>query len=136
MKSYPTCSRDCHGYNVAQERLGRRLRFAEFSPGVGRDHKFGGSINPVPPAGGGNVVGPLFVGNSGVGTMGIADGTALTNTSNATVGASADAVGIVTMNGLGSDWTLTTATADLNVELVASAQSRCRTSLGLLSPMK
>src|SRR5262245_51627083 len=74
-----------------------------------------GDVAPAPPGAGGNVVGPFFVGNTGTGTMSIAGGTALTSTASAFVGNGADAVGIVTMSGLGSDWTLTTASADLFV---------------------
>ncbi len=74
-----------------------------------------GDVTPAPPGAGGNVVGPFNIGNTGTGTMNIAGGTALTSTSQAFVGNGVDAVGIVTMSGLGSDWTLTTAGADLFV---------------------
>ncbi|MEX0613528.1 MAG: hypothetical protein WD738_07320 [Pirellulales bacterium] len=74
-----------------------------------------GDVAPAPPGGGGNVIGPFTVGNTLPGTMSITGATPLTSTLNATVGSGADAVGIVTMNGLGSDWTLTNANGDLFV---------------------
>jgi T5SS/PEP-CTERM-associated repeat protein len=74
-----------------------------------------GDVGPVPPAGGGPVSGPFRVGNTSVGTMDIAGGTALTNSGEATVGLQPNAIGIVTMSGFGSDWTLTSGGADLTV---------------------
>jgi T5SS/PEP-CTERM-associated repeat protein len=74
-----------------------------------------GDVAPAPPGAGGNVVGTFNVGNTGTGTMSIAGGTALTSTNQAFVGNGSNAVGIVTMSGLGSNWTLTTAGADLFV---------------------
>jgi T5SS/PEP-CTERM-associated repeat protein len=74
-----------------------------------------GDVAPSPPAGGGPVTGPFRVGNTTVGTMNIAGGTPLTNSGEAIVGAQTNAIGIVTMNGFGSDWTLTTSGADLTV---------------------
>src|SRR5687767_12081155 len=74
-----------------------------------------GDVAPVPPAVGGNVAGPLRIGNVDVGTMNIAGGTALTSTNNAILGDALTGLGIVTMNGFGSDWTLTTGSADLTV---------------------
>jgi T5SS/PEP-CTERM-associated repeat protein len=74
-----------------------------------------GDVGPVPPSGGGPVSGPFRVGNTSVGTMDIAGGTALTNSGEATVGLQSNAIGIVTMSGFGSDWTLTSGGADLTV---------------------
>lgn len=74
-----------------------------------------GDVGPVPPTGGGPVTGPFRVGNTSVGTMNIAGGTALTNSDDAVVGNDQNAIGIVTMSGFGSDWTLTTEEADLTV---------------------
>jgi T5SS/PEP-CTERM-associated repeat protein len=47
--------------------------------------------------------------------MNIANGTGLTNSAAATLGDAATGLGIVTMSGFGSDWTLTTGGADLTV---------------------
>ena len=66
-----------------------------------------GDVAPSPPGGGGAVVGPFHIGNVDVGTMNITNGTALTNTNNAFIGETVTGLGIVTMNGFGSDWTLT-----------------------------
>jgi T5SS/PEP-CTERM-associated repeat protein len=74
-----------------------------------------GDVAPSPPAGGGPVTGPFRVGNTTVGTMNIAGGTPLTNSGEAIVGAQTNAIGIVTMSGYGSDWTLTTSGADLTI---------------------
>ncbi|MEX2172273.1 MAG: PEP-CTERM sorting domain-containing protein [Pirellulales bacterium] len=74
-----------------------------------------GDVAPAPPVGGGPVAGPFRVGNTGLGTISISGGTALTNSSAAVVGDAEAGIGIVTMNGSGSDWTLTTAGADLTV---------------------
>jgi T5SS/PEP-CTERM-associated repeat protein len=74
-----------------------------------------GDVGPIPPSGGGPVTGPFRVGDMGVGTMDIAGGTALTNSSEAVVGNQTNAIGIVTMSGFGSDWTLTSGGADLTV---------------------
>ena len=67
-----------------------------------------GDVAPSPPSGGGAVAGPFHIGNVDVGTMNITNGTALTNTNNAFIGETVTGLGIVTMNGFGSDWTLTT----------------------------
>jgi T5SS/PEP-CTERM-associated repeat protein len=74
-----------------------------------------GDVGPVPPAGGGPVSGPFRVGDMGVGTMDIDGGTALTSSGNAIVGLLPNAIGIVTMTGFGSDWTLTSGGADLTI---------------------
>jgi T5SS/PEP-CTERM-associated repeat protein len=74
-----------------------------------------GSIGPQPPAAGGNVTGPFRIGIDDVGRMDIAGGTALTSTAAATLGDTVTGLGIVTMTGFFSDWTLTTAGADLTV---------------------
>jgi T5SS/PEP-CTERM-associated repeat protein len=74
-----------------------------------------GDVAPSPPAGGGPVTGPFRVGNTDVGAMNIAGGTALTNSGEAIVGAQTNGIGIVTMSGFGSNWTLTTSGADLTV---------------------
>jgi T5SS/PEP-CTERM-associated repeat protein len=74
-----------------------------------------GDVGPTPPSGGGPVSGPFRVGNTALGTMDIAGGTALTNSGEAIVGAQTNAIGIVTMSGYGSDWTLTTSGSDLTI---------------------
>jgi T5SS/PEP-CTERM-associated repeat protein len=74
-----------------------------------------GDVGPVPPSGGGPVSGPFRVGNTSVGTIDITGGTALTNSGEAVVGNQANAIGIVTMGGFGSDWTLTSGGADLTI---------------------
>src|SRR5687767_2246615 len=62
-----------------------------------------GNVVPIPPVGGGNVVGPFRVGNNDFGTMNIAGGTGLTSTQNAFVGDALAGIGIVTLNGFFSD---------------------------------
>jgi T5SS/PEP-CTERM-associated repeat protein len=64
----------------------------------------GGNVTPMPPAGGGNVPGIFFVGDTTVGTLAIGGGTPLNVTGNSTiVGDDATGLGIVTLTGLGSD---------------------------------
>jgi T5SS/PEP-CTERM-associated repeat protein len=74
-----------------------------------------GDVNPVPPAGGGNVLGPFVIGNTGTGSVTVNNGTALTNSSNAIVGDAATGIGVVNLTGLGSDWSITTVGSDLFV---------------------
>jgi T5SS/PEP-CTERM-associated repeat protein len=74
-----------------------------------------GDIAPVPPAGGGPVVGPFRIGNTDLGTMSIDGGTALTNSNTATLGETPTGVGVVTMSGLGSNWSMTSPGAPLTV---------------------
>jgi T5SS/PEP-CTERM-associated repeat protein len=74
-----------------------------------------GDVSPVPPAGGGNVVGPFIIGNTGTGSVTVNNGTALTNSSNAIVGDAATGIGVVNLTGLGSDWSITSSGADLVV---------------------
>jgi T5SS/PEP-CTERM-associated repeat protein len=74
-----------------------------------------GDIIPVPPGAGGNVPGPFEIGNSTVGIMDINGGTALTNTNSAVIGDTVTGLGIVTMDGFESSWTMTTAGADLTL---------------------
>ena len=74
-----------------------------------------GDIIPVPPGAGGNVPGPFEIGNSTIGIMNINGGTALTNTNSAVIGDTVTGLGIVTMTGFESSWTMTTAGADLTV---------------------
>src|SRR5688500_16624145 len=77
-----------------------------------------GDISPVPPAAGGAVVGPLHIGNVDVGTMNIntsAGPSPLTNTNSVLIGETVTGIGIVNMSGFGSDWTLTSSSADMTV---------------------
>jgi T5SS/PEP-CTERM-associated repeat protein len=90
-----------------------------------------GNVGPIPPSGGGPVSGPFRVGNTGVGVMDIAGGTALTNSGEATVGLQPNAIGIVTMTGFGSNWTLTSGGADLTI----GASGIGRVSLAELAQM-
>jgi T5SS/PEP-CTERM-associated repeat protein len=65
-----------------------------------------GNVTPAPPAGGGNIAGPLFIGDTSFGTMTINNGTPLNITgASATIGDDATAIGIVAITGLGSDLT-------------------------------
>ncbi|HEY3391286.1 MAG TPA: hypothetical protein VGK58_01170 [Lacipirellulaceae bacterium] len=74
-----------------------------------------GDVAPVPPAGGGAFAGPFRIGNVDVGTMSITGGTAISHTGPAVLGDTVTGIGIANMSGLGSDWTLTSAGADMTV---------------------
>ncbi len=75
----------------------------------------GGNVSPAPPGGGGPVTGPFRIGDNDLGFMHIADGTALTSSNNSVVGNATDSIGIVTMDGFGSNWSLSSASGDLTV---------------------
>jgi T5SS/PEP-CTERM-associated repeat protein len=75
----------------------------------------GGSVSPAPPGGGGPVTGPFRIGDNDLGFMHIADGTALTSSNNSVVGNATNSIGIVTMDGFGSNWNLSSASGDLTV---------------------
>ena len=66
-----------------------------------------GNVTPSVPAGGGNIVTPLVVGDVGVGVVTITGGTPLTVSGggSATVGNTATGFGFVSLSGLGSDLT-------------------------------
>ena len=79
-----------------------------------------GDIAPVPPPAGGAVVGPLHIGNVDVATMTINTSggpSPLTNTNSVLIGETLTGIGIVNMNGFGSDWTLVTPSADMTIGL-------------------
>ena len=75
----------------------------------------GGDLNTIPPVGGGPVAGALIIGDDDLGFMHIADGTALTNGGPTTIGNDATAIGLVTMSGVESDWTMTSGSANMTV---------------------
>lgn len=75
----------------------------------------GGNVSPAPPGGGGPVMGPFRIGDNDLGFMHIADGTGLTSSNNSVVGNLATSIGIVTMDGFGSNWRLSSASGDLTV---------------------
>lgn len=64
-----------------------------------------GDVSPIPPIGGG-AMGSIEVGDAALGSVDIDGGTALSVTGTATVGVLANGIGIVTLDGLGSDWTI------------------------------
>ena len=77
-----------------------------------------GDISPVPPAAGGAVVGPLRIGDVDVATMTIntsGGASPLTNTNSVLIGETVTGLGIVNMSGFGSDWTLTSSSADMTI---------------------
>ncbi len=74
-----------------------------------------GNVTPLPPVGGGAVAGPFTIGNTSFGSVSVAGGTAITNSSAAIIGDAASGIGTVTLNGFGSNWTLTSSGADLTV---------------------
>ena len=77
-----------------------------------------GDISPVPPPAGGAVVGPLRIGEVDVATMTIntsGGASPLTNTNSVLIGETATGIGIVNMSGFGSDWTLTSSSADMSI---------------------
>jgi T5SS/PEP-CTERM-associated repeat protein len=74
-----------------------------------------GDVAPAPPGGGGAFAGPFRVGLTDFGSVTIAGGTGISHTNVAVIGDTLTGIGIVTMSGLNSDWTLTTSTADLTV---------------------
>ena len=80
-----------------------------------------GDISPVPPAAGGAVVGPLRIGEVDVATMTIntsGGASPLTNTNSVLIGETETGIGIVNMSGFGSDWTLTSSSADMTIGIL------------------
>jgi T5SS/PEP-CTERM-associated repeat protein len=76
-----------------------------------------GNVEPVPPPGGGSISSVLRVGNNTLGIMEIAGGTGLSQTADAFVGNGVDAIGYVTLSGLGSNWILINNSNDMTVGL-------------------
>jgi T5SS/PEP-CTERM-associated repeat protein len=74
-----------------------------------------GDVNPVPPPGGGNITSILRVGNTELGIMHIAGGTGLSQNTDAFVGNNIDAIGYVTLSGVGSNWLLTANSSDMTI---------------------
>src|SRR5687767_9800178 len=70
-----------------------------------------GDVVPDPPDAGGAFAGPFRIGNVDVGTLSITApsgaATPITHTGAAVLGDTVTGVGIATLNGFGSDWTLT-----------------------------
>ena len=75
-----------------------------------------GQVTPAPPAGGGNLAGALFVGDTLFGTLTINGGTPLNLTNgSATVGNTVTGFGIATLTGFGSNLSTAVANADLTI---------------------
>jgi T5SS/PEP-CTERM-associated repeat protein len=74
-----------------------------------------GAVPNAPPAGGGAVVGAFTIGDGAFGSVTVNAGTAITSTGGATLGNLVDGIGVVSLNGFGSDWTLNNAASDLTL---------------------
>ncbi len=68
--------------------------------------------NATPPAGGGAVVGAFTIGEGAFGSVTVTAGTAISNTGNATLGNLADGIGVVSLSGFGSNWSVSTSGSD------------------------
>jgi T5SS/PEP-CTERM-associated repeat protein len=88
------------------------LAFCEFAPAAINSI---GDVAPVPPSGGGNITSILRVGNTTLGIMHIGGGTGLSQNTDAFVGNNVDAIGYVTLSGVGSNWLLTANSSDMTV---------------------
>jgi T5SS/PEP-CTERM-associated repeat protein len=74
-----------------------------------------GAVPNAPPAGGGAVVGSFIIGELAFGSVTVTAGTAISSTGGATVGNGIGGIGVVSLSGFGSNWTISGATSDLFV---------------------
>ncbi len=74
-----------------------------------------GAVPNAPPAGGGAVVGAFTIGDGAFGSVSVTAGTGITNTGGATIGNGVGGIGVVSLSGFDSDWTLNNAASDITL---------------------
>ncbi|HMP07650.1 MAG TPA: hypothetical protein PJ982_14970, partial [Lacipirellulaceae bacterium] len=74
-----------------------------------------GAVSNAPPVGGGAVVGPFVIGDGAFGSVTVNAGTAITSNGGATIGNNLGGIGLVSLTGFGSDWTITGSGSDLTL---------------------
>ncbi|MBX3433765.1 MAG: hypothetical protein KF847_10630 [Pirellulales bacterium] len=74
-----------------------------------------GAVPNAPPVGGGAVVGAFTIGESAFGSVTVTAGTAITSNGGATIGNNLAGVGVVSLTGFGSNWTITGSNSDLTL---------------------
>lgn len=74
-----------------------------------------GAVPNAPPGGGGAVAGTFTIGDGAFGSVTVTAGTPITSTGGATLGNLVDGIGVVSLTGFGSNWTLNNAGSDLAI---------------------
>ena len=93
-----------------------------------------GAVPNAPPAGGGAVVGAFTVGDGAFGSVTVTAGTGITNTGGATIGNGAGGIGVVSLSGFDSDWTLNNAASDITLGDEGAGQITVASSARLTVP--
>ncbi|MBX3427296.1 MAG: PEP-CTERM sorting domain-containing protein [Pirellulales bacterium] len=93
-----------------------------------------GAVPNAPPVGGGAVVGAFTIGDGAFGSVTVNAGTAITSTGGATIGNNLAGVGVVSLTGFGSDWTITGSASDLTLGDEGMGQVTIANSARLIVP--